>query len=142
MQLSQGYEAEYAALLRAIADVGALKNSELALFWPKVGLKYAGELLLIVRQRWPPQSTHAYPLEMDNPFKPKTDPMVAIAHAAMPVLLDKLGGSATVSVIELAQLSERYGGAVAVKATEQQKGVYRLTLVPAKPKPVPGAPTS
>jgi hypothetical protein len=72
---------------------------------------------------------------MQDPFKPKKDPMVEIAHAALPVLIDRLGGSATVSVVELAELSERHGGAVAVKAEKIGPGEYRLTLVAAKPKP-------
>jgi hypothetical protein len=79
---------------------------------------------------------------MRDPFKPKRDPMVAIAHAAMPILVDRLGGSVTVSEIELAELSEKYGGAVAVQAKEEGRGVWRLTLVSAKPKPEPEKPVS
>jgi hypothetical protein len=79
---------------------------------------------------------------MQDPFKPKRDPMVAIAHAAMPILVDRLGGSVTVSEIELAELSEKYGGAVAVSAKEEGQGVYRLTLVSAKPKSDAAKPVS
>lgn len=79
---------------------------------------------------------------MQDPFKPKRDPMVAIAHAAMPVLLDRLGGLATVSEVELVALSERYGGTVAVSAEETEPGVFRLTLVAAQPKPDEDAPVS
>ncbi len=71
---------------------------------------------------------------MQDPFK-RRDPMVAMAHAALPVLVDRLGGTVTVSEVELAELSDRYGGAVGVKATEVEPGTYRLTLVAAKPKP-------
>lgn len=78
---------------------------------------------------------------MQDPFK-RNDPMVAIANAAVPVLLDRLGGTVTVSALELADLSDRYGGAVAVKAETLEKGVYRLTLVPAKPKPDSSSPVS
>lgn len=79
---------------------------------------------------------------MEDPFKPKPDQMVQIAHAAMPVLVDRLGGTVTVSQVELAELSEKYGGAVAVRVDKLDKGVYRLTLVPAKPKPNAEAPVS
>lgn len=79
---------------------------------------------------------------MEDPFKRKPDPMVQIAHAAMPILVDRLGGSVTVSQVELAQLSENYGGAVAVKAEQIEKGVYRLTLVAAKPPPDTEKPVS
>jgi hypothetical protein len=66
---------------------------------------------------------------MDNPFKRKPDAMVAIAHAAMPILVDRLGGTVTVSEVDLAALSERYGGAVAVTAEQVKgdRGAYRLT---------------
>jgi hypothetical protein len=41
----------------------------------------------------------------------------------------------TVSDVELAELSDRYGGTVGVKATEVGPGTYRLTLVSAISKP-------
>lgn len=68
--------------------------------------------------------------------------MVAMAHAALPVLLDRVGGRATVSVVQLAKLAERYRGAVAVKGEKVAPGEYRLTLVAAKPKSRPELPVS
>jgi len=76
-----------------------------------------------------------------DPFT-RRDPMVAMAHAAMPILVDRLGGSVTVSQVELAELSERYGGAVAVKAEQIGAGEYRLTLIAARPKPDTASPVS
>ena len=77
-----------------------------------------------------------------DPFRPERDPMVTIAHAALPILVDRLGGSVTVSQRELAQLSERYGGTVGVNAAQVEEGVYRLTLVPMRAKPDPDRPVS
>jgi hypothetical protein len=48
---------------------------------------------------------------MEDPFR-RRDRMVAIANAAVPVLVDRLGGTVTVSELELAALGDRYGGAV------------------------------
>ena len=69
---------------------------------------------------------------MRDPFEPTADPMVIIAHAAMPILVDRLGGTVTLSHGELAALSSRYGGAVAVAARQIEPGVYRLSLVSTK----------
>lgn len=74
---------------------------------------------------------------MRDPFKPTSPPMVKIANAALPILLDRLGGSATVTEAELLALSERYGGRVGVKGTVESPGVYRLTLVPMDPAQAP-----
>lgn len=79
---------------------------------------------------------------MQDPFKPKRDPMVTMANAVVPVLVDRLGGTVTVSEIELAALSERYGGAVGVKARQVELGVYQLSLVPVKPEFDLASPTS
>ena len=75
---------------------------------------------------------------MKDPFKTPKEPIVLIANAALPVLLDRLGGTATVSDIELAAIAERYGGSVGVKGEIVEEGVYRLTLVPTKAKPTEG----
>lgn len=48
------YEAVYAGLLDRVASTPRVRPRELALFWPKVGWSYAGELLVIGRavNRW------------------------------------------------------------------------------------------
>lgn len=80
---------------------------------------------------------------MKDPFKPKTPTIVTVANAVVPVLLDRLGGSAVVTQGEHAALVERYGGRVGVQALEESPGVYRLTLVRMDPAPVdPGVPVS
>ena len=49
---------------------------------------------------------------MEDPFKRPKDPIVLIANAVLPLLLDRLGGTTTVSDIDLARLVDGYGGSV------------------------------
>lgn len=79
---------------------------------------------------------------LENPFEPKKDLMTLMAHAALPVLLDRAGGSATVSQADQVNLQERYGGPVGVAAEEVEPGVYRLTLVKVMPPADPDRPVS
>lgn len=76
---------------------------------------------------------------MENPFKSKKDPRVLIANAAVSVLLDRLGGTATVSDIELTALADRYGGAGGMKGGIVAEGVHRLALVATKARPAEGS---
>ncbi len=78
---------------------------------------------------------------MHDPFKGR-DPMLAIAHAAVPILVDRLGGTVVVSEIELAALSKRYGGSVGVSAVQEAPGSYRLTVVSVVGRSDPNRPTS
>lgn len=79
---------------------------------------------------------------LENPFEPKPDVMTLMAHAALPVLLDRAGGSATVSQGDQVRLQEKYGGPVGVAAEEVEPGVYRLTLVKVTPPTDPARPVS
>ena len=51
---------------------------------------------------------------MRDPFQAWPVTAVAVAQLVLPVLLDRLGGSAVVTEGELDALSERYGGGVSV----------------------------
>jgi hypothetical protein len=72
---------------------------------------------------------------MKDPFERPGDRMVKVANVALPVLVDRLGGTVTVTAAELVALGERHGGAVGVKVDELEPGRYRLTLVPVAPRP-------
>lgn len=72
---------------------------------------------------------------MKDPFKSRPDPMVAVAHMAVPILVDRLGGTVTVSAVELAALGERYGGTVGIRAHRIEEGIYRLSLMSVTPSP-------
>ena len=65
---------------------------------------------------------------MRDPFERRQDPMILIANAALPVLLDRLGGSATITDEDFAALEAKYGGHMGVRATKDREGVIRLTL--------------
>ena len=56
--------------------------------------------------------------------------MEAITQLVLPVLLDRLGGSATVTEDELAALEERYGGGVVVTASRPVEGTWSFSLAP------------
>jgi hypothetical protein len=76
---------------------------------------------------------------MRDPFERRQDPMVLIANAALPVLLDRLGGSATVTEQDVAALTAKYGGHMGVQAIKDREGVIRLTLARHDPPPEPKA---
>ena len=59
--------------------------------------------------------------------------MEAITQLVLPVLLDRLGGTVTVSEDELAALEQRYGGGVAVTARKLVEGSWSFSLVPGEP---------
>jgi hypothetical protein len=62
--------------------------------------------------------------------------MEAITQLVLPVLLDRVGGSATVTEDELAALEQRYGGGVAVTARRLSEGSWLFSLEPGEPQPV------
>jgi len=49
-----GYETDYRALLARVVAAPGIRQRELALFWPKIGSQYGGDLLVIGRavNRW------------------------------------------------------------------------------------------
>ena len=63
---------------------------------------------------------------MKDPFKRPGERLSVIANFALPILLDRAGGEATVSVEEFTALRERFGGAVGVL-------VGSLSRVPIQP---------
>lgn len=72
-----------------------------------------------------------------DPFKRPGDRMVAIANVAVPVLVDRAGGSVTITTEEFDELRSRFGGAVGVKAVEIEPGTYRLELTSIDSRPEP-----
>jgi hypothetical protein len=58
--------------------------------------------------------------------------MEAITQLVLPVLLDRVGGSITVSEDELVELERRYGGGVAVTARKLSEGSWSFSLVPGR----------
>jgi hypothetical protein len=67
---------------------------------------------------------------MADPIRRGVVTMEAITQLVVPVLLDRLGGSVTVSEDELAELEARYGGGVAVTARRLDEGRWSFGLVP------------
>jgi hypothetical protein len=59
--------------------------------------------------------------------------MEAITQLVLPVLLDRAGGSVTVTEDELVALEQRYGGGVAVAARRLAEGSWSFSLVPGEP---------
>jgi hypothetical protein len=74
---------------------------------------------------------------MADPVRRGTVTIEAITQLVLPVLLDRVGGSATVSEDELAALETRYGGGVAVTARKLDEHTWSFSLVPGVP---PGDP--
>ena len=69
-----------------------------------------------------------------NPLKQPDRAFMALAGAAMPVLLDRVGGSATFTLEEFEAVERRYGGRVTVKITRTKDGVFKAQLAAAQPK--------
>jgi hypothetical protein len=57
---------------------------------------------------------------------------LALAGAALPVLLDRVGGFATFTLSEFEAVQRRYGGKVSVQLERSKDGVFRVQLVPSK----------
>ena len=74
---------------------------------------------------------------MGDPMRRSVVTTEAITQLVLPVLLDRLGGSVTVTEDELAALEGRYGGGVAVTARKLAEGSWSFSLVPGEP-PDPG----
>jgi hypothetical protein len=74
---------------------------------------------------------------MRDPFDRDSHPFVAATNFMLPVLVDRAGGTVTVSEREVDELRARFGGTVAVRLEEAEPGTYRLTLIPGKPRPGP-----
>lgn len=66
---------------------------------------------------------------MKDPFKPARSPMEKLADIALPVLVDRAGGSVEISGEELVALGERLGGRVGVQAEQLTPTRFRLRLV-------------
>jgi hypothetical protein len=73
--------------------------------------------------------------EMSDPIRRGVATMEAITQLVLPVLLDRLGGSATVTEDELAALEARYGGGVEVTARRPVEGTWSFSLAPGRPGP-------
>jgi hypothetical protein len=69
-----------------------------------------------------------------NPLKQPDRAFMALAGAAMPVLLDRVGGFATFTIEEFEAVERRYGGKVSVRMTRTKDGVFKAQLVPGKLK--------
>lgn len=60
MPLSEGYERDYSALLKDVSSDPRLRHAELNMFWPKIGSRWQGDLLVAGRavngwiDRWIP----------------------------------------------------------------------------------------
>lgn len=66
---------------------------------------------------------------MKDPFKPARSPMEKLADLALPVLIDRAGGSVEISGEELVALSEKLGGRVAVLSEQLTPTRFRLKVV-------------
>lgn len=67
---------------------------------------------------------------MQNPFaSPKRLTMEQLSDLALPVLIDRAGGSVEISGEELVALGERLGGRVGVQAEQLTPTSFRLSLV-------------
>lgn len=86
-RLSSAYEDRYIELLARVAASSRIHPRELALFWPKVGASYVGDLLVIGRavngwiDRW----------DLDEPSDPRALAAMARATAEGTVNGDQLG---------------------------------------------------
>ena len=72
---------------------------------------------------------------MSDPIRRGVATMEAITQLVLPVLLDRLGGSATVTEDDLKALEQRYGGGVAVTAQRSAEGSWSFSLAPQPPEP-------
>jgi hypothetical protein len=70
---------------------------------------------------------------MRDPIRRGVVTMEAITQLVLPVLLDRVGGSVTVTEDELAALERRYGGGVAVTARRLDEGSWTFSLAPGGP---------
>ena len=69
---------------------------------------------------------------VQDPLKNPMDQEIAIARVALPVLLDRLGGTAIVGVAEMESLGKRFGGVIAISVRGAGPGMYRLAIKAAK----------
>jgi len=70
---------------------------------------------------------------MSDPMGRGVATMEAITQLVLPVLLDRLGGSVTVTEEELLALEARYGGGVVVTASRPVEGTWSFSLAPGRP---------
>jgi hypothetical protein len=70
---------------------------------------------------------------MTDPIRRGVVTIEAITQLVLPVLLDRVGGSATVTEDELTALEQRYGGGVAVTARKLDEVTWSFSLVPGEP---------
>lgn len=71
----------------------------------------------------------------ESVFNPMAQPdkrFMALAGAALPVLLERAGGSATFSQADFDEVNRRYGGRVAVHLERTSNGDFRAWLVPSQ----------
>jgi hypothetical protein len=71
---------------------------------------------------------------MADPIRRGVVTMEAITQLVLPVLLDRAGGTVTVTEDELAALEQRYGGGVAVTARRLDEGAWSFSLGPGEPQ--------
>lgn len=66
---------------------------------------------------------------MKDPFKPQRSRMEKLADLALPVLIDRAGGSVEIAGEELVALGEKLGGRVGVQAEQLTPTRFRLMVV-------------
>jgi hypothetical protein len=67
-----------------------------------------------------------------NPLRRPDKRFLALAGAALPVLIDRAGGSVTFSDADYDAVKDRYGGHVAVHISRTADGRFTASLVPSK----------
>jgi hypothetical protein len=72
-----------------------------------------------------------------NPLRQPDKRFLALAGVALPVLIDRAGGSVTFSQADFDAVSERYGGRAAVHLERTPDGRYTASLVRSKRKSGP-----
>jgi hypothetical protein len=70
-----------------------------------------------------------------NPMVQNDKRFMLIAGLTLPVLIDRAGGSVTLSDTDLEELNGRYGGRVAVQMQKTPDGRIRAWLVPSRKRP-------
>lgn len=69
-----------------------------------------------------------------NPLLQPDKRFMALAGAALPVLIDRAGGSIRFTLAEFEAVQSRYGGKVSVMLEKTPDGVFTATLAPSKSK--------
>jgi hypothetical protein len=69
-----------------------------------------------------------------NPLKQPDRRFMTLAGIALPVLLDRAGGSVTFTAADLEAVHERYGGKVAVQLQRTADGRFTAWLIPSTKK--------